>query len=176
MATECLTTKVCNICRAEKPLEDFYRKIRGVRGRSARCIACNKAYMAEWTARKREQYLAANPQFAKYHSSDGRRQCNKCGVVKSLELFHVAASSADQRSRTCAECRNKQQSMKREAERDANFPAFSAETVEAHIDDAGLKLSAACDRWKDTDDRQERALAREAMVFRARQLLDAVGG
>ena len=43
------------------------------------------------------------------------------------------------------------------------------------VDDAITQLAAACDRWRDSDRTEDRQGARDAAVFRARQLLEVIG-
>lgn len=176
MATDCPTdTKVCTLCRSEKPLGEFNRRARGVDGHASRCRACTRAYMAEWTERQRRRAtgVASRPVV----EADGRRECLTCGVVKSLELFHVDRLSLGGRSRHCAACAVQKQTRRRAERREALESRTLAAGIDTAVDSSVLKLLAACERFRAAeDDFQERDAARDAVVFRARQLLEAVGG
>ena len=58
------------------------------------------------------------------------------------------------------------------------FPVFTngditIETITARRDEHILLLGAACQRWREAEDNEDRDAARDALVYRARQLLEA---
>lgn len=43
-----MTTKICNKCNIEKPLEDFYKNLRGLDGHRSDCKECNSIDRANY--------------------------------------------------------------------------------------------------------------------------------
>ena len=102
---------------------------------------------------------------------DGRRQCGTCGVVKSLELFRVCRGRHGRHCRTCDTARqlaryHKSQETKLVTSVMGGYAITST--------DAMHQLAAACLRWSEEEDAEDRRGAADAVIYRARQLLAAV--
>ena len=116
------------------------------------------------------------------------RMCITCRQEKALaDCFYNHARGPGGRSSKCKACTNAyQREYHRRTRRSrARFAADPpvAQCVSAHqggtelsIDEALLRTAAACQRWAEADDQEEREAAREAAVYRARQLVEVVGG
>lgn len=107
--------------------------------------------------------------------ADGRRECRACGVVKSLELFRVNSGCRGGRSRTCGACMTAAD-RRREAKRKAAVVLATPERMPVDVDAMLHQLHAACVRWHGCEDQEERGGARDAAVYRARQLMVILGG
>lgn len=115
------------------------------------------------------------------------RVCITCRQRKALaDCYYHHARGPGGRSSKCKACTmSYQREYKRRRASRARFAAAPpvAQCVSAHqggtelsIDEALLRTAAACQRWAEADDQEEREAAREAAVYRARQLVEAVGG
>ena len=135
--------------------------------------------MAEWTKVNGEwqlvdgQAVAVADPPAPRLPMDGRRQCGTCGVVKSLELFRVCRGRHGRHCRTCDTARqlaryHKSQETKLVTSVMGGYAITST--------DAMHQLAAACLRWSEEEDAEDRRGAADAVIYRARQLLAAVEG
>ncbi len=113
------------------------------------------------------------------------RVCITCRQEKALaECYYNHSRGPGGRSSKCKACTMAYQReyKRRRASRAMGVPPV-AQCVSAHqggtelsIDEALLRTAAACQRWAEADDQEEREAAREAAVYRARQLVEVVGG
>ncbi len=93
-------TKICNICREVKELDEFYKHPNGRYGRQARCISCSKAYSKKNLKRFRGKNTKRK-QKERWHKDFGmtefdylemfRKQNGKCAIcgVSHLELKKI---------------------------------------------------------------------------------------
>ena len=118
---------------------------------------------------------------------DIEQTCIRCGAKQPPGRFAVNRRRRDNRNRVCKSCMA-EASAAREADIRSvpvdervtirGFPVFSngdltIETIVARRDEHIILLGAACQRWREADDQEDRDAAREALVYRARQLLEA---
>lgn len=87
-------TKRCSRCRAEKPVDAFYWRIRATGVRQPRCIACTK------------EVRGARPK--RYLLSDVPRECRNCKVVKPAADFNFKNQKEQRRQSWCQTCQRDQ--------------------------------------------------------------------
>jgi hypothetical protein len=114
------------------------------------------------------------------------KTCTECGVTKPAGSFYVCPGMRDGRMNRCRECASKAQRLYREREKTGEKsllrqPAtcsrgeIEEETFETRRDQYIVLLAAAARRWCAGEDKEERDGAREALIFRCRQLIEAEG-
>jgi len=109
------------------------------------------------------------------------KRCTVCGEVKPLDNFYAAERMRDGRQSRCKACANVYQAAIRQNRKDTLLRNRQAgihvdigdESLSARRDQYIVMLAAAIDRWRDEEDVQDRDSAREAVLFRCRQLLEA---
>lgn len=112
--------------------------------------------------------------------------CIECGKTKGPGAFHVRSGHLEGRMEVCRGCmaaRRRAAVKEGKAARTSILRHLSAcsrgelhdETYEARRDQYIVLVGAAADRWRKADDQDERDGAREALLFRCRQLLEAEG-
>lgn len=112
--------------------------------------------------------------------------CPECGKTKGPGAFHLRSGGIGGRMDTCRDC----MTARRRAAEKADKPRGTSilrdqsvnsrgelhdETYEARRDQYCVLVGAAADRWRKADDQEDRDGAREALLFRCRQLLEAEG-
>ena len=110
------------------------------------------------------------------------KRCTVCGTVKPLDDFYAAERMRDGRQSRCKACANvyqagvreerKKQSLLRDRQSGGNGE-IGDESLATRRDQYIVMLAAAIDRWREEEDVQDRDSAREAVLFRCRQLLEA---
>ena len=114
------------------------------------------------------------------------KACGECGTIKPAEAFYVARGMRDGRMKKCRDCANEAQRVYREREKIAAKTLLRGVSIgsrgELHDETIVVRrneyiglLAAAADRWRKADDQEEQDGAREALLFRCRQLLEAEG-
>ena len=114
------------------------------------------------------------------------KACGDCGVMKPPGAYYVAKGMRDGRMSVCKECMQEKQRLYREREKSGEKsllrqPAtcsrgeIEEETFETRRDQYIVLLAAAARRWCAGEGKDERDAAREALIFRCRQLLEAAG-
>jgi hypothetical protein len=114
------------------------------------------------------------------------KTCGQCGTTKPAGAFYVAKGMRDGRMSICKECMQEKQRLYREREKAGEKsllrqpPVCSRgeieeDTFEARRDQYIVLLAAAARRWCAGEDKEERDGAKEALIFRCRQLLEAEG-
>ena len=112
--------------------------------------------------------------------------CLNCKLMKPPGGFHLRSGLSDGRMDTCRNC---MAARRRAATRDGKASRTSIlrdqsansrgelhdETFAARRDQYIILLAAACDRYRQAEDAEDRDGAREALIFRCRQLLEAEG-
>ena len=100
--------KKCKKCGATKSLEKFHKRKNSKDGRHVTCAICE--------CERQEKYRKDNAEkIEKFHeeyrqtNSLTHKECDKCGVNKSLEEFYKSTSYKDGRHVTCAICECKHQ-------------------------------------------------------------------
>ena len=112
--------------------------------------------------------------------------CTECGKLKGPGGFHLRSGGISGRMDTCRDCmtaRRRAAAKKGKAARTSILRHLSAcsrgeihdETYEARRDQYIVLVGAAADRWRKAEDQEDRDGAREALLFRCRQLLEAEG-
>lgn len=110
------------------------------------------------------------------------KRCTVCGEVKPLDDFYCAERMRDGRQSRCKACANVYQAGVREERKKQTLLRSRQAGIHDDIGDESLAtrrdqyivmLAAAIDRWRDEEDVQDRDSAREAVLFRCRQLLEA---
>ena len=104
---------------------------------------------------------------------DGRRQCGTCGVVKSLELFRVCRGRPGRHCRTCYTAK---QLARHHKSQETKLVTSVMGGYAITSTDAMHQLAAACLRWSEEEDAEDRRGAADAVIYRARQLLAAAEG
>lgn len=87
--------KTCIKCNKEKELTEFYSDVSKAKGKSNRCIECDKAH-------KKAKMSAAN------HSPDlslTHKICRKCKENKTIDNYYVCIKFVDGYDKNCKECR-----------------------------------------------------------------------
>ena len=102
---------------------------------------------------------------------DGRRQCGTCGVVKSLELFRCHRG---RHRRHCRACDSAKELKRYHQSNETKLVTSVMGGYAITSADAMHQLAAACLRWSDEEDAEDRRGAADAVIYRARQLLAAV--
>ena len=115
------------------------------------------------------------------------QRCIRCKVIQPQGRYAINRRRRDGRNVVCKTC-TAAASAAREADIRSvppdervtirGFPVFSngditIETIIARRDEHIILLGAACQRWRESEDHEERDAARDALVYRARQLLEA---
>jgi hypothetical protein len=115
--------------------------------------------------------VAVAEPFAPHLPLDGRRQCGTCGVVKTLDLFRCHRG---RHSRVCRLCEGAKQLERYHKSNETKLvtSVMGGYAITAH--DAMHHLAAACLRWSEEKDAEDRSGAADAVIYRARQLLAAV--
>jgi hypothetical protein len=91
-------TKICTICKQEKPIEDFYKtKCRGVEIRISMCTKCNRKYQKEFKAKSKEKRIQNRIPILE-------KTCNRCDVRKSVSEFTISNNTIDGFAFKCKEC------------------------------------------------------------------------
>lgn len=92
-----MQTKVCSCCHTEKPITEFYKKIRNKDGLDTMCITCNREYQ-EKRKKLNIQYEPKN---------EGYKECYICHKILSIINFSVDRRLADGRTNRCKQCISK---------------------------------------------------------------------
>lgn len=59
-----MVTKICSVCHADKPIDDFFKEVNGRHGRRGRCKLCDSKARAPYKAANREK---RNAQSREWH-------------------------------------------------------------------------------------------------------------
>jgi hypothetical protein len=113
------------------------------------------------------------------------KACLGCKATKPPGAFEVRTGGLGGRMDVCRACMAERRSAHKAAKsartsilRDAKTNSrgeFHDETYAARRDQYIILLAAACDRYRKADDQEDRDGAREALLFRCRQLIEAEG-
>lgn len=114
------------------------------------------------------------------------KTCGDCGTIKPAGAFYVAKGMRDGRMSVCRECMVAKQRAYREREKSGEKSllrqsttcsrgVIEEETFDARRDQYIVVLAAAANRWCAAEDTEDQDGAREALLFRCRQLLEAEG-
>jgi hypothetical protein len=112
------------------------------------------------------------------------KACAGCGTIKPAGAYYVARGMRDGRMSVCRECMVEKQRLYREREKSGEKSiirqsttcsrgVIEEETFEARRDQYIILLAAAANRWCAAEDTEEQDGAKEALIFRCRQLLEA---
>lgn len=118
---------------------------------------------------------------------DIEQTCIRCKVKQAPGRFAVNRRRRDNRNVVCKTCMAAASAARYSDIRALppdervtirGFPVWSngditIETIIARRDEHIILLGAACQRWRESEDHEERDAARDALVYRARQLLEA---
>jgi hypothetical protein len=118
--------------------------------------------------------------------SEAARKCSQCLREQPPGAFRAATGFKNGRSAKCRDCEAvslprslcDRKSVRGSLLRDpqsGSVGEFTAETLAARRDEYILYLHAASCRWRDAEDQEDRDGAREALLFRCRQLIEAEG-
>jgi hypothetical protein len=89
--------KICNGCRAEKPLSDFHKKTASPDGLKPRCKACDSEAAREW----RDKRLSEGPVIV-----PTVKLCGRCSETKPSYAFHKNRKALDGLHVYCKVCRS----------------------------------------------------------------------
>jgi hypothetical protein len=114
------------------------------------------------------------------------KACGQCGTIKPAGAYYVAKGMRDGRMSICKECMQEKQRLYREREKageksiirqstTCSRGVIEEETFEARRDQYIILLAAAANRWCAAEDTEEQDGAKEALIFRCRQLIEAEG-
>ena len=118
--------------------------------------------------------------------SEAARKCSQCLREQPPGAFRAAKGFRDGRSSKCRDCeavslprslcdrKSVRGSLLRDPEA-GSVGEFTLETLAARRDEYILYVHAAACRWRNAEDCEDRDGAREALIFRCRQLLEAEG-
>ena len=110
------------------------------------------------------------------------KHCKGCDQTKPLEMFYATNGARDGRQSRCKSCANEYQRNLRQQHKDFGLlrnrqtggnGEMVAETLASRRDEYIVLLAAAVDRWRKADDKSDRGGAREAILLRSAQLLEA---
>lgn len=110
------------------------------------------------------------------------KHCNGCDQTKPREMFYATNGARDGRQSRCKSCANEYQRNLRQQQKDFGLlrnrqtggnGEMVAETLASRRDEYIVLLAAAVDRWRKADDKSDRGGAREAILLRSAQLLEA---
>lgn len=80
-------SKVCSVCREDKPLSDFYARPTG--GPAAECKSCAKRRAVERQRQKRRAAGAREVTLQPDNLPEGMRYCTACKQVLALDCFQI---------------------------------------------------------------------------------------
>ena len=114
------------------------------------------------------------------------KTCTGCGKEKPAGAFYVASGMRDGRMSKCRDCMVEAQRIYRNREKSGQSSLLrqppkcskgelEEETFEARRDNHILLVHAASKRWCTAEDKEDRDGAKDALIFRCRQLLEAEG-
>ena len=167
-------TKVCTKCGERKPIDGFSMRAAASDGRNSHCRQCTHADHQKWLVKQRQ--LAITPGTTKV--------CTVCKERKSFDAFYLNKSKCkrcylDHQRKIAeawrtAQCADAQPRPVRQAD---TLPVrgTTIETLCMHRDSCIASVLAAARWWSEATDHEDRDLARQAAVFRARQLVEAQG-
>lgn len=103
--------KRCRLCKAEQPLENFYRVSTAKDGRDARCRTCDARKCAERRKRRRERQEPAADQGGNGNGEPAapppaEKLCKKCTLLKPAGSFYRNRASNDGLCDLCKPCFN----------------------------------------------------------------------
>ena len=115
------------------------------------------------------------------------QRCIRCKVIQPQGRYAINRRRRDGRNAVCKKCMATASQERETALRSMpvdervtirGFTSLSngditIETIAARRDEHIILLGAACQRWRESEDHEERDAARDALVYRARQLLEA---
>jgi len=110
------------------------------------------------------------------------KHCKGCDQTKPLEMFYATSGNKDGRQSRCKACANEyQRSVRRDQKafgllrnrQTGGNGEMEAETLAIRRDEYIVLLAAAVDRWRSAEDKSDRGGARETVLLRAAQLLEA---
>lgn len=109
--------------------------------------------------------------------------CIECRKTKPPGGFHVRSGHLEGRMDTCRDCMTARRRAAVKEGKPSILRDQSAnsrgelhdETFAARRDQYIALVAAAADRWRKADDQADRDGAKEALIFRCRQLLEAEG-
>lgn len=155
-------TRTCITCKEAKPIDAYYRHVRGPGGRQSKCMACHRAYQVEYRQISKQE-------------ADGIRTCTACRKEKPLNEYRIDCHGRGGRAARCGDCCRNSYASIRAAKR-AEAVTGKQGGWQFSTDELLHQAAAAFRRWSECEDLEERDGAREAAIYRARQLLAAVGG
>ena len=89
-------SKVCNICREEKPLEDFYSQKEGKFGKRSACKICYNSKVNSWKANNPDKVFG----YTTTWRNNNKEQYNKTHAIwSSLNRDKCNAKNASRRAR-----------------------------------------------------------------------------
>jgi len=114
------------------------------------------------------------------------KACGQCGTMKPAGAYYVAKGMRDGRMSVCKDCMVEKQRIFGQREKSGEKSiirqstmcrggVIEEETFEARRDQYIVLLAAAANRWCAAEDTEDQDGAREALIFRCRQLLEAEG-
>lgn len=91
----CQDVKICNVCKIEKPLEDFKKAIENKDGRTRKCKQCfkDKLYTEEVI----------------YKPEEGYKKCSYCKIEKLEEAFYFRNKQKGTKQPMCKKCNHLRQ-------------------------------------------------------------------
>lgn len=102
------STKRCNKCHEKKPLSEFSKLAQSRDGFNYRCRQCERRRFKEYRSKNPDYYKNQKPQKVELERRrrEGNKACTSCGLVKSLEDFHLRRGAQDGRMSRCGDCVN----------------------------------------------------------------------
>lgn len=72
--------KTCSKCKVEKPLKDFYKSQKGLRGHKSQCRVCDRDYRKEWVGQNLDKIAVIDK---RYREKDS----NKPKIYKKIKAW-----------------------------------------------------------------------------------------
>lgn len=101
--------KRCAKCGETKERETaFHRNKSAPDGRQTYCIPCSATVQRDYLERHAEAVSLRQAEKRARPSTNGHKECRKCGVTKPLLAFYAHRSTKDGRNTHCSECQRAQ--------------------------------------------------------------------
>lgn len=119
-----LTHRVCEVCKSDKAIDQFYRDRTRLGGREYACKKCKSAYHTKWqdktkhtkqfrerTQATHREWVARNLEKTRAHTIAWRKRteiradsCERCSSTERLHMHHPDYSLPDKVITLCQKC------------------------------------------------------------------------
>jgi hypothetical protein len=110
------TTRVCEVCGVEKPLQQYRLQGEGYKYRRKECRGCERDRRREREEAQRQALI----------ESGAAKRCTTCRRVKPLEAFHKHTGKADGHATECKMCQRRRERDRERRRKSRDRSAFLA--------------------------------------------------